>query len=346
MSEKAKNRIEWLDCAKGFAIILVVYGHALTYFSPNFDNVVHVIYSFHMPLFFVLTGYVSAYSYNSVNFNTFSKKKINALMKPYLWYGVVLFAFKFLRNFLSDSNAIGGGYASCIVNTLLITRKSFISELWFLPCLLIAHCLMFFIIRRKTICSWIIATLCFVVALLARLTYNIALPYDLDNALLAIPFILGGVRLRMATKQQRNKINKVCVLLVALIVFGCANFIGIFYGYSIDYFADIIIGNAFLFLLTSVSGTIIIVLCAQAVSNYENSLLKKYLMKCGKNSLSIYGAHYIVLAVVYQLLKHFRRENLVWQQLLIIAEVGIVVALILLSKERFNSWKEYRSKNK
>lgn len=346
MSEKAKNRIEWIDCAKGFAIILVVYGHALTYFSPNFDNVVHVIYSFHMPLFFVLTGYVSAYSYNSVNFNAFSKKKINALMKPYLLYGVVLFAFKFFRNFLSDSNAIGGGYASCIVNTLLITRKSFISELWFLPCLLIAHCLMFFIIRRKTMCSWIIAALCFVAAFLARSTYNIALPYDLDNALLAIPFILGGVRLRIATEQRNIKINKMCVLLVTLIVLGCANFIGIFYGYSIDYFADIIIGNVLLFLLTSVSGTIIIVLCAKAVSNFKNSLLKKYLMKCGKNSLSIYGAHYVVLAVVYQLLKHFRRENLVWQQLLIIAEVGIVVALILISKERFNSWKECRSKNK
>lgn len=152
--------------------------------------------------------------------------------------------------------------------------------------------------------------------------------------------------MRTATDQQSIKINKMCVLLASLMVFGCSNFIGIFYGYSIDYFADIIIGNVFLFLLTSVSGMIIIVLCAQVVSNYKNSLLKKYLMKCGKNSLSIYGAHYVVLAVIYQLLKHFRRENLVWQQLLIIAEVGIVIALILLSKDRFNSWKEYRSKNK
>ena len=109
MSEKSKNRIEWIDCAKGLAIILVVYGHALTYFSPNFDSVVHVIYSFHMPLFFVLTGYVSAYSYNGVNFYAFCKKKINALMKPYLWYGVVLFAFKFLKNFLSNANAAIGG---------------------------------------------------------------------------------------------------------------------------------------------------------------------------------------------------------------------------------------------
>ena len=43
MSENVRNRIEWVDCAKGFAIILVVYGHALTYFSPNFDSIVHVV---------------------------------------------------------------------------------------------------------------------------------------------------------------------------------------------------------------------------------------------------------------------------------------------------------------
>lgn len=66
-----KNRIEWIDCAKGLAIILVVFGHALTYFSPDFENIIHMIYSFHLPLFFVLTGYVSAYSYNSDDFFTF-----------------------------------------------------------------------------------------------------------------------------------------------------------------------------------------------------------------------------------------------------------------------------------
>ena len=80
----------------------------MTYFSSNFDNVVHVIYSFHMSLFFVMAGYVSAYSYDGANFYAFCKKKINVLMKPYLCYGVVLFVFKFLRGFLSYANVTGG----------------------------------------------------------------------------------------------------------------------------------------------------------------------------------------------------------------------------------------------
>lgn len=47
------KRIEWLDSAKGIVIILMLYGH--------FDNipcmVKAVIYSFHMPFFFILSGY-------------------------------------------------------------------------------------------------------------------------------------------------------------------------------------------------------------------------------------------------------------------------------------------------
>lgn len=88
--------------------------------------------------FFVLTGYVSAYSYNSEDFFVFYKKKNIALMKPYFLYAVLLLAFKSFKNCLSG-NALSGGNINCIINTILITRKSFISELWFLPCLLIAQ---------------------------------------------------------------------------------------------------------------------------------------------------------------------------------------------------------------
>lgn len=45
--------MDWIDIAKGIAIILVVVGHTLTVTSP----VRAVIFSFHMPLFFVLAGY-------------------------------------------------------------------------------------------------------------------------------------------------------------------------------------------------------------------------------------------------------------------------------------------------
>lgn len=57
-----QNRSTWVDIARGIGIILVVYGHALRGHFPLADTQSWqevqdgVIYSFHMPLFFVLAG--------------------------------------------------------------------------------------------------------------------------------------------------------------------------------------------------------------------------------------------------------------------------------------------------
>ncbi|MBC1212116.1 acyltransferase family protein [Listeria booriae] len=58
------ERITWIDYAKGIGIILVVYGHVLRgVFEAGLDIPIKLftyedsfIYSFHMPLFFFLSG--------------------------------------------------------------------------------------------------------------------------------------------------------------------------------------------------------------------------------------------------------------------------------------------------
>lgn len=50
-----RQRIDWIDTAKGLCMILVIVGHTLPYgnLMRNF------IFSFHMPAFFFLTGYTA-----------------------------------------------------------------------------------------------------------------------------------------------------------------------------------------------------------------------------------------------------------------------------------------------
>ncbi|WP_283576492.1 acyltransferase family protein [Limosilactobacillus oris] len=50
-----QKRLEWVDIAKGIAILLMVIGHEVK--NPH---VYAFIFSFHMPLFFVLSGYTSS----------------------------------------------------------------------------------------------------------------------------------------------------------------------------------------------------------------------------------------------------------------------------------------------
>ena len=47
------KRIEWIDIAKGIGIILVVIGHISQIKVLN-----DIIYSFHMPLFFIISWYL------------------------------------------------------------------------------------------------------------------------------------------------------------------------------------------------------------------------------------------------------------------------------------------------
>ena len=49
-----KRRIEWVDCAKGIAIILVIIGHTVNNGKYG-SNLRGMIFSFHMPLFFILS---------------------------------------------------------------------------------------------------------------------------------------------------------------------------------------------------------------------------------------------------------------------------------------------------
>lgn len=65
-AQKGSNRSIYLDIVKGFTIFLVVYGHCIEYYSVEYlkenafySDVVHkIIYSFHMPLFMLISGYL------------------------------------------------------------------------------------------------------------------------------------------------------------------------------------------------------------------------------------------------------------------------------------------------
>ena len=79
-SEKS-NRIAYIDYLKFFAIVCVVIGHIIQYNDNNFDNnhLFRYIYSFHMPLFMMISGYISIFS-NKTIISTIKKRIIQLIM--------------------------------------------------------------------------------------------------------------------------------------------------------------------------------------------------------------------------------------------------------------------------
>ena len=85
------NRIEWIDALKGFAIFSVVLGHCVTdsmssntfpEYAATLKIIYDFIYSFHMPLFFIISGFVF---YISKSYKRFKIKVIDFTIVYILW---------------------------------------------------------------------------------------------------------------------------------------------------------------------------------------------------------------------------------------------------------------------
>lgn len=95
-------RLKGLDIAKGIGIILVVAGHFFPESSPHWYAVARsVIYSFHMPLFLLISGYVYMYAGRDVPYLSFLKKKVKRVVIPYFLVSFLFIFIKFIPQMLS-----------------------------------------------------------------------------------------------------------------------------------------------------------------------------------------------------------------------------------------------------
>ena len=72
------KRIDYIDTLRAFAIFLVTLGHCLEYGGYKDSVLINLIYSFHMPLFICISGFVISYSYErkSMNEGAISLKRV------------------------------------------------------------------------------------------------------------------------------------------------------------------------------------------------------------------------------------------------------------------------------
>lgn len=87
MIQKIRN--PEVDILRGIAAVLMILGHSFIVYPINISQIPwcaaisHFIYTFHMELFFILSGYV----YHCIAYRSFMKKKIERIMIPYFLFG-------------------------------------------------------------------------------------------------------------------------------------------------------------------------------------------------------------------------------------------------------------------
>lgn len=139
-----KQRISWLDIAKGIGIYFIILGHTLSDPSvPGCGTLHEYPYSFHVPFFFILSGLTAKCGQNE--FSGFLIKKLKTLFIPYLVFGILsIIIFRLAGAFAHSALMHSDGdfsLASNLLNLFILGDLQFNRSLWFLPCLLLMELL-------------------------------------------------------------------------------------------------------------------------------------------------------------------------------------------------------------
>lgn len=138
------KRIDAYDIAKGIGIILVVVGH-------NMNTTIELrtyLYSFHMPLFFILSGLVmKEKSECGILAEIHGERK---LVVNYFVYSLIYIAFCFLVEFLILHNI---GVSGVITSAMEAITLYGISVLWFISTLLLSKILIYRVGSKIKSCS-------------------------------------------------------------------------------------------------------------------------------------------------------------------------------------------------
>lgn len=127
-----RQRDKSLDLLKAFAIFLVIWGHAIMHFRPNYEESIsfHVIYSFHMPLFMMLSGFFATSSMKLGAVDFFSKK-FKQLLLPCITWAIVCW--------LTISSGLIEGRFTLEIKDLFSGWLGLIDNFWFLKSCFICY---------------------------------------------------------------------------------------------------------------------------------------------------------------------------------------------------------------
>lgn len=275
------KRIEWIDVLKGIGIILVVLGH-------SFWGGRNVIYLFHMPLFFLVSGYWV--KENQPLDMHFFLKKCKTLLIPYCFFSVVSLLTTYVE-MNADMN-IGKW-----LKQLLLSKRGQIETnqvLWFITALFCVE-ITYAIICRFVKQNLIKGVVCMVMALLCHQFISTPLlPFSADAAMYYMFFYYCGNMLNKCKMDNTifNKISLICLLVLCLATVRPSTI-----QHIIEYISSLhAIAYAAISIIFSFIGILGIVGLAIRL---QSSLL---LQKLGQYSLTIMGLHLACMNGVYYLL--------------------------------------------
>ncbi|MCM8814001.1 MAG: acyltransferase family protein, partial [Candidatus Omnitrophica bacterium] len=186
ISQSNPDHYAWVLVAKGIGILFVVIEHFYPEGSPAYwVGLRNSIYTFHMPLFFILSGYL--YTRNKYSYRELLKNKVRRLLYPFISIAGSFFLIKYLAGqlFRLEHGVHWGSLYALFTDPV----TSYMPLLWFVHTLFIIFAL--YPLANRFLNNGLL--------LLILIAVNVLLgdhPFPLDKVLIHLPFFIFGVLLR------------------------------------------------------------------------------------------------------------------------------------------------------
>ena len=271
-------RLHYIDIAKGILILMVVWGHyelmLRLCFKVNdqtidhWDSIENLWVSFFMPAFFFITGFCTNFH---KPFKPFLVSGIKTLLIPAIIINYSINTLEYLSWGWSIKAVVGTVFKSII--------KTCAGE-WFIPSLFISRIIVWGLVRLEK--NWLELTLSLFLFLIGVCLYNLV-PSSSEiwyykHALMVIPFVIFGVKLKLPSLERLSSITYILLLFIVIAI-----------GNGIPYITNRV-SVAFweipIVLMLALSGTFMILYVSKRINT------NKVLEFLGRNSLVIYLAHF------------------------------------------------------
>lgn len=305
------SRIVWIDYAKAIGILFVVMGHS--YYSH--PSVVYIIFLFHMPLFFFISGYL--YNVNK-NCRELIHNNIKTLLVPFLLFNLIGLVNNCLlggaRLLLGLDTEWNHRLLIPLCNTLIGKAEGmFIGPTWFLLSLFWCKNIVYAFVKGG---YWrrIIIIITVLVLLLFRFYNNVYYPYALDTACAGVIWFTLGFMVRQYNllfdlRRQYILIIFICSVILEFLLYRL--------GARVNYITMNMGGV--LGICSTIVGLIMIISVSKLLERFPN----KYIVNVSRASILIMCMH-MIIANYLNIVLHYEGG-------LLYTFVGDLIVVILLT---------------